>query len=194
MSDLLNLGDFKSPKVVNTRTSTAKKQQQFDLKYREGTFTISTAMFATLNLTTNAIGLMINGDNKALFLSVENSKGDILVRTPKTGVVKIKTFKSNVLEAALVATGLITKAEHVKGVEGVNQILALVATPTTDGETAYVIAAEGTVAAAPTGGTDVGTTDNTTDTAPAASNAPASEDLLGSGAVSTEDEDFEEKF
>lgn len=127
MSDF-NLDGFQeASKVrVGVKTKKAGSAVSFDLKYRDGSFSFSPALWDKLGLNDKAIKILINTTTNQVALKlVENDLGTIFKRTPKTGDKKFRKAKAVSIETALVAAGLITKTEKVKGVESHNQYLGL---------------------------------------------------------------------
>ncbi len=212
--EVLNLDEFTSSKPA--KAAPAYKLQQFNLKYRNGTFTISNKQFAALGLVDHSLKLVIHPvSKKAVFVVVGDSEGEVFRRTAKTGEKKFKTFKSNTLEDALAASGIIEKTVKVEGEEGKNQLLDLVPTQTTAGSTVYVVEKAADFVEPEAGATPaseapaddnksaapVEETASTTDAASYAQEPPA-EDLIATtldmdeapDTAQAEDEDFDEKF
>lgn len=118
MSKQFDLGEFASPGKSNTRTATG---QSFQLKFRDDTFTIANNKFKELGLEDHSLKMLISkSDSTVLFSIVGDADGDMLRRTPKTGLNKGKSFHSTVLEDALAKKGLLDKEA-----KGVNQLFNL---------------------------------------------------------------------
>lgn len=202
MSDLLDLTEFKAPKTNNPRgeAKSAKAQIQFELKYRDGNFTLSSAIWNKLGLDTNALAVVIHPISKAVVLEVvENEKGSIAKRTEKTGLKKIKTFKAGTIENALVDTGIITKTIKVKGVDNsYNQFISLTPKQTTDGREVYLLE-KANIKDEATSVAESAQAPAQEETAPVADQIPSSDELVvddftGGVEGALDDEDFEEKF
>lgn len=167
MSKVFELGDFASPGKSNTRKTGGSVGQSFQLKYREDTFTIANKVFDDLGLADHSLKMLIakpgSGSTTVLLTVVDDESGDMMRRTAKTGLTKGRTFKSSILEDALVAGSLI-----VKGLKGANQMLNL--EQGLAGETVVYEITKGETTTSP----------NPTGTIVGTSNAPASEDLLNS--------------
>lgn len=204
MSEVLNLEEFKSPKTTNTRVSKGVAVVNYGLKYRDGTFTLSSANIAKLGLADHSLALKIHPvTNQVVFLVVGDSEGDILKRTDKTGLKKGKAFKSTVIADALAKQGVLTVTERKEGVESYNQNFDLKEVETTSGVKAYVVVPQG----------QAGEAAETASEAPQASNEqnegvvsggnsttpeytptePDAGDLIAPAGEVT-DEDFDEKF
>jgi len=114
-----NFEEFKAPVTVNKRkeSSLPTKFQEYDnLKYRKmqnkkgeikGLFYVATKLFESLNLETNGLTHFVHPtNNKVILLGLVDEKDAKYLKKRKDRD-KGKTFKSEALEAALNAAGII---------------------------------------------------------------------------------------
>ncbi len=128
----MDLSGFSTVKTTNKRKAGGgQKGQSFeDLKFRRAMgkksgklvsqFTVSTARFASLGLASNGLRPFINkATNQVVIGVVADADAQVLKKTEKGD--KGKKFKSDTIEAALNASGIINS-----DAVGVNQVLKLV--------------------------------------------------------------------
>lgn len=196
----LDLTQYSSAKTKTKKVGTGRGLQNFDLKYRDTNFTVSNKVWDEIGLDTLALKILIHPTTKQVVLvPVDNEQGDLYKRTKQTKDKKFRSFRSPIIEAALVEQGLISKTEKVKGVDSTNQFLGLTKEIANDGTVVYVVGTdkvESSSTVAPVAddlqaATGSGLPEEQTPTP--VDQVPSSEDLVADTEVA-EDEDFDEKF